>query len=825
MSQITKFSISILISFGIGLLYSVHIEPLPKIGPFFNPFSGFFQNAERKEFSDDIIISENSVHKIEATVAYDSFRIPHIYAKNSFSKNFALGYTVARDRLWQMDIMSRVASGRVSEVFGARALNFDRKQRRIGMGLGAKNKLKKALDNEVSKTFLISFSAGVNEYIKTLEKEKLPFEYKLLGYKPELWTPLKSLYIFMYMSYDLCYSETDISNNLLLQALGKEVFDIIQPENPAYSLPVIRDKKFSYIDSISSLQEVDFQNIFTADLEVIKEKKEKSEHAFYERSNNPFETNALGSNNWVVHGSKSNTKMPILSNDPHLSFSLPAIWYAVHIHDEKSNVFGVTIPGMPGVVIGANNKTSWGFTNTGLDVTDWFAIKESDNKTQYFIDDNWTDYEIVIEEIRIKNEDSFYDTVKYTKHGPVVYDHSFNPHLFNKPLALHWVAHDASEELYALYKINIGRSIKDFKKGLKYYSSPLQNAVFSDVTGNIGIFTSGRIPVRFPKHGKFVMDGTRSDLLWKEYIPYLQNPKEVNPKSERLYSANQQTTTTKYPYYHSTFKSHFSFSRAERIQEMFDEIDIHSKETAAQMQADIVSPVTRDWAKKLLEKLENSELEASEKKWYHSIKKWDYSYSANSQVPSLIERFIDTFIVTLWDEINTISPLIDFPARRITLELLKTNKIESFYDILSTEKKESLNDLFEHSFKVAVKEFEKKPLAWGQQNGVDIWHITKIKELSEVDLSLSGCGGCPSAMKTNKKGTNTSGPSWKMITTYKNGKSVMKGIYPGGQSGNPGSYYYKTFIDKWKSGKYIDINSPENKEDAMEKATHIIQFK
>ncbi|NJN43137.1 MAG: penicillin acylase family protein [Flammeovirgaceae bacterium] len=301
------------------------------MGKFLDPFQGFWQNAESGNEEDTVI--EIPGLNGEVSVYFDSLQIPHVFSSTEEDLYFTQGYITARHRLWQMEFQTHAAAGRISEIIGEAALDFDRYNRRIGMVYAAENSLKSIEDDPTAKMVIDNYTNGINAYIKSLKPKDYPLEYKLLNYEPELWTNLKSALLLKYMSKTLNISEKDMEMTNALSVFGKDMLDVLYPDYEKVGDPIV-DKTGDWnfdpirIDSVP----------FALPLELIA----------LHRPEKPSPD--VGSNNWAVSGSKTSTGYPMLSNDPHLTLSLPSIWYIMHLNGPNTNAMGATLPGAPSII-------------------------------------------------------------------------------------------------------------------------------------------------------------------------------------------------------------------------------------------------------------------------------------------------------------------------------------------------------------------------------------------------------------------------------------------------------------------------------------------
>ena len=481
--------------------------PFPPLGKMINPFDGFWQNAEPVATPPD---QQLDFPQLEGPVKIrmDNRLVPHIFAGTLEDAIFAQGYITAKYRLWQMDISVRSAGGTLSEILGETTLNRDKRQRRKGMLWAAENALAAWERNPEGRRLIHAYTNGVNAYLQDLAPEDYPIEYKLLNYKPEPWSPLKSALFFKAMAETLSTYEEDLEASNTLQHLGREQFDFLFPEWKADQSPVIPASVVW-----------DFEN---TPPEVIEEEAEEPApimigEALPARSI-PKPAPLIGSNNWAVSGQRTANGSPILCNDPHLTLSLPSIWFEVQLHTPDVNVYGVSLPGLPGVIIGFNENIAWGLTNVGQDVLDWYRIDWTDeSKEKYLLDGKETPADLRVELFRVRGrKEPVMDTVRYTIWGPVVYE---SPSSEYADMAMRWIAHDTPAEkpfyeLGTFVQLAKAKNYNDYQKALAGYDNPGQNFVFASKQGDIAITVNGKFPVKDPQQGRFVQDGSRSANAW-----------------------------------------------------------------------------------------------------------------------------------------------------------------------------------------------------------------------------------------------------------------------------------------------------------------------
>lgn len=795
-------AISLLIN---GLLVYVldtrSILPLP-LGSFLSVQEGVWQNAEPtdKDYNADLKLDGL---KGEVNVYFDERLVPHVFAADENDAYFVQGYLHAKFRLWQMEFQTHAAAGRISEIVGSKGLTFDRNQRRIGMVYAAENALAAMEKDPQTISALNAYTAGINSFIEKINTSELPIEYKLLGYVPEKWNNLKSALFIKQMTNTLAGYDRDLEYTNALEILGEEKFRILYSDIPDSLYPVIPPGT-TYASATSDL-------LPPASADSLYFKRKDTIEFVEDYKPDPLN----GSNNWVVSGSKTKSGKPILANDPHLSLTLPSIWYEIQINTPSFNAYGVSFPGIPGVVIGYNDSIAFGFTNAGRDVKDYYEIQFKDKTKQvYFFNNDWVKTSMRIESIKIKDSLPFLDTVAYTTFGPVTYDHSFKHALSNeKAYALRWVAHDTSNVLKMWMLLNRAKNYNDYYEAISYFNVPGQNMIFASASGDIALWQQGTFPLRWQDQGLFVMPGKDSSYMWKGYIPKDENPHSLNPVEGYLSSANQRAADPSYPYF---MPGSYEVYRPITINRKLAELN---NITIADMQklqnnnynvfAEMAVPI-------LLRNIDSSKLTNDEFRFLNMVSSWNLYNDVQ-------EKGTTCFSIW-WDSLNTVIfnddlvrekiPVIK-PEKFVLLESIIKDTNFIFIDDISTDKLETLKDqvtlaLQKASLKLTELEKENK-LAWGAFKNTTVYHLLRSNTMpfAREGLDIGGGAGIVNAT------THDHGPSWKMIIEMETPIKAV-GVYPGGQSGNPGSKFYDSFIDTWAKGEYYDLTMM-NQEDVQQK--------
>jgi len=789
MKSILKFGVSALICLFFTLLLNNPIPgtPIPPLGKVLNPFTGFWQNGGRKIKEQETVYLEHSNLTEKVKIIFDKRRVPHIFAENTEDALFAQGYLLAQHRLWQMDISTRSSSGRLSEIMGTKTLERDQLQRRRGMVFAAENALNKWKKSPEFK-FVEAYTNGINAFIDQLQPAHYPIEFKLLNYQPERWTPLKTALFNKAMAEMLSRANEDIEMTNVRRLLGDSITADLYPQLYPNESPIIPN------DVVFDFTPVGLPESTPPTIGLI-------EHKVYSKP-----PPQLGSNNWAVSGSKTASGYPILCNDPHLGLTLPSIWFELQINTPESNVYGVCLPGVPGIVIGFNETSAWGVTNVGHDVVDWYKIKWTDaKKEKYLVNGQEKSAELKIEAYEVKGQGTVYDTVRYTQWGPVVHQY---PGKLDQDLAMRWVAHNsAGNELKTFHGLNTNKNYTDYRKSITNFASPAQNIVYANKQGDIGITVQGQLPIRTLEQGTVVQSGESTANDWRGFIPMDQLPHVKNPPRGFVSSANQRSTNADYPYPYWSMHGGFEAYRGRTLNRKLDTMEQITVADMKGLQTDVYGLKPAEALPALLALLDKTELNESEKKYFDLLNKWDYQYERKAGSPILFNTWFSIFYKKTWDEIYALDKdnEMSFPRNRRTIALLNEMPGHDFFDIQeTTDKKETAKDIAKMSFtemakKIATWEGDGNTLEWSNYKKLSINHIGFIPAFSRTDLKVEG-----DAKTLNAIG-RTWGPSWRMIVAFGPGKPKAYGIYPGGQSGNPGSPNYDNMLEDWATGKYYEL--------------------
>ncbi|RXK61848.1 penicillin acylase family protein [Lacibacter luteus] len=811
--RLIPFLISSAVTIGLVYTLNTRIGPAPALGKFLSPQHGFWQNAEPadKNFSEELRFPQLSGN---ANVYFDERLVPHVVADNDADAYFIQGYLHAKFRLWQMEFSTHAAAGRISEIIGERAVNFDKEQRRIGMVFAAENMLKEMEVNEFTKLSVDNYTKGVNAYIETLAESELPIEYKILGYSPEKWNNLKTALFIKQMTKTLAFSVDDLPLTALRKVFSDDQIEILYPQLQDSLDPIVPKGTTFAPPAATAVAPVGADSVY------LQKKDSALKMALMDQ---PSKDN--GSNNWAVSGAKTKSGAPILCNDPHLELSLPAIWYEMQITTNNMNAYGVSFPGIPGVVIGFNDSIAFGFTNAGRDVRDFYEIKFKDNtKKQYWFNNEWRDAPQRIEEIKVKGKPAVFDTVAYTVFGPVTYDESFTTPLTNKKaIATRWIAHDPSNELLMWHYLDRAKNYDDYYNAIKYFTVPAQNMIFASKRGDIAIWQQGHFPLRWNRQGLYVMPGQDSSYMWQGIIPPDENPHQVNPERGFVSSANQRPVDGTYPYF---IPGGYDVYRGLEINRRLAKMNGITTTDMQQLQNVNYNPFA-EVVTKLMKKYTNaSSLSADEKRFFEMIQQWDLQNNINSKAATVFQVWFDSLETKIWyDELTQQDSVVyAWPYENTLADALTRDSAFSFIDDINTTAKETIYDVFAASLKAAIPvllQMEKEgKLEWGAHKNTTVYHMLKdaVMPFARKGLAIGGGKHIINAAQ------HSHGPSWRMIVELTNETDAYV-VYPGGQSGNPGSKYYDLFIDTWAAGKYYKAWVMKKGEEKNAKVKWTMTFK
>jgi penicillin amidase len=763
-------------------------------------------------------------------VDFDRQGIPHIYAQSAPDAYLALGYLHARDRLFQMEVYRRRGSGTLAEVFGPSQLQDDIFIRQIGIRRGAEAIWQSPrLDASVRREFE-AYCAGVNARIAELA-DRLPPAFQQLGIRPAPWTPVDALVFARYMGWDQSGTDTDVWMGMLVEKLGldtvNELFPLDRPYEistvPASSLVASGDRggaaaaeKNAGDDTRATdrIAEADAPR-FPAGFD--QAALELHRRFVAGRTGSRF---AFGSNNWVIDGHKSATGKPILANDPHLGFSLPAIWYTAHLVAPGLDVIGVTFPGFPYAVIGHNDRVAWGLTNLQSDAVDYFIEKtDPAHRSQYFYKGSWRDLDRREEDVPVRGDKPYHLVTESTVHGPLVTTHGVR-------FALDWTGLEPSFEVLAFRGMNRARNVADYKLALRDLAVPALNVIYADVDGNIAIAPHGRLPVRKHGLGRWPVDGASGDYDWLGFIPDDRLPFALNPPEHYLASANGRPAPVGYPYYLG-----WMWDPSYRTRRIHQLLETHQQVTVADMetfQTDAHDVAAERFVPVLLaayDRQPSGDVPAGGDRVRAALaelRRWDFVARPESVAETIWTAWLEAYRQTVWQnhfEAAGVEPwdggwgFAGSNERQPEIEVLEflTREVPEspWFDNVRTPERESRDDVIRSSFAAAVQKLaaERGPEVhdwrWGKTNVLRLHSLTGVAALDRGGIEVPGDEF--TLGPGDDGGEVTGGASWRMVVDLGD-LSKSAGMYPGGQSEDPSSRHYVDQMQPWAAGRYLPLH-------------------
>lgn len=721
--------------------------------------------------------------KSTVTVGRDDRGIPYIEAEADADVYFAQGYVTAGDRLFQMDLMRRLARGETSEIFGITRLEEDKRWRRFNFSRISEDSLQ-FLSPDL-RSALESYARGVNAYIATLDEKTLPPEFQILQYRPREWRPSDTVVIGKILSDAL---STTWRNDLLRASLNDlpkdKLADLTNQVTPYDVVLFGKDVKApiaanDYLSGGISPELLaladDAENVRRRSLEMA---------GFYAEE-------LAASNNWVISGKRTVDGKPILANDPHLAPTAPGIWYLTHLSTPTMRVSGVTFPGVPGIVLGHNANIAWGATNVGPDVQDLY-IETFNEEGECRTPKGWEKPVIRKETINVRSNplktatESVTIQVIETRNGPVILEEGGNKY------ALRWTAFDPqNSEFEAFYRWNRAKDWNEFKNALKSYGGAAQNFVYADVKGNIGWYAASKIPIRRKGDGAFPYDGSTTDGDWVGTIPFEELPNLYNPPSGLIVTANQRIVGTSYKYTQMSRDAAAPW-RARQIVNTLDAKKKITMDDVRDAQLDTHNIPLANLAKEIVKR------GAASPETLELLMLWDGRMNADSRAALLVNEIRNR----LANKMAANTPIPGYLIRERLLDwAVRTNSprwlpkgFANYAELLKLCDAEVRTSLAE-------------PTRYGADNSTWLWGKTVVSrfvhplaavpligsQFAIPEVPINGSGQTPNVGNYVSMRLIASPGNW----------DATRHVIPLGQSGNPKSPHFKDHFDKWKSGEPV----------------------
>ena len=727
----------------------------------------------------------------EVTVYFDKNGVPHINANNQHDAYMALGYVHAQDRLWQMELIRRIAAGRLAEVFGKDLVRTDK----MLSGLGIEEAAKKAIDklDPHSKPYKMTqaYLDGVNEFITN---GPTPLEFTLVGLEKENYT-IKDVYnVFGYMAFNFAVAhKTDPLMTEIKEKLGS-----------------------AYVEELTNT----FSKNLTINKSNNKQISAEMSIAVHDIMNDMPISPFIGSNSWVIAPEKTKNGQVLFANDPHISFAQPSVWYQNHIKTPDYEIYGFNLALMPYPLLGHNRDYAYGLTMLANDDLNFYTEENNpENPNQYKTAGGYKDYEIISKTIKVKDGlDTTYQ-IKVSEHGPIMND-LIDQIKEDKPVAMYWLYTQLPNELLDVsYGMAHAESIDHFKNTAAKIHAPGLNVMYGDAQGNIGWFASARLyQLRDSLSSKFYLDGATGLDDVKEFLDFSENPKAMNPEWNYVYSANNQMDSVRGKLYTGYYQPQ---DRAKRIVTLLEGKNDFTKDDVAKMIYDVTSSTTPEISKHLIAGIDKSKLDPSGKKALDILSKWDGSYYKESIAPTIYNRFLYEFLAATYkDELG--KSFFLFINTQLQDQVLgeQVKREESLWwdDVTTTDKKETKSDIINRSFRKAMS-FLTNQLG----SNVESWKWNRVLSI-EHGHTLGKAGGLLRKLFNvgpfetiggnevinnhifNLDSTGyykvTAGPSSRRVIDFSDIENSFS-VLPTGQSGNVFSPHYKDQAQKYLDGKFI----------------------
>ena len=727
-------------------------------------------------------------------VTRDGHGVPVIEASNLNDLFFAQGFVTAQDRLWQMDVMRRFAGGELSEILGEETVKLDREQKILGLRAAAEKSL--AIGNARDRSFLEAYAQGVNAFIAT-HGDRLPIEFRILRYMPKPWTIEDSVVIANQMVKDLNYNYfyDALAREKILAKLGAELTADLYVNSSWHDRPptVMREDLGQTESSSSDSDEDDEEE--SPDNSVTHQN-----HLAFPSASLPEGLPVNGSNDWVVSGTHSVSGKPLLSNDMHLGHQMPNLWYEAHLHCGALDVAGVSLPGMPFVIVGHNQRIAWGFTNVGPTVTDVF-IENFNAQGAYQTPNGWVQPDHRAEVVHVRGKPDVNVDVRITRHGPIITELVPGE---TRPLALRWTLYDGLR--IPFFDVDTAQNWDDFKKAFSQLDAPGQNAVYADVDGNIGYHATGKVPIRAAGDGSLPVSGADNAHEWVSYIPFDKLPNTYNPPSGIIATANGRITPDNFP--NSVSMEWEAPWRTARIYHVLESGRQFSAADMLALQTDIHSETDQFAAERFVYAIDHaSKPSARVRQAADLMRSWDGLMQASSAAPTITENAIrELRRLILEPKLGTAAPnstsdgslnwkTYSWEMRSVWLENILLHRpkrwlpesFASYDELLAAAVESAVND--PHAPK------DLSTWRWGVYNAVEIQHPVLGKIPIVRRWSGPGVQEQSGSGYTVKAVSRRHGPSERFTANLADLDESTLNLVTG-QSGNFLSPYY---MDQWRN--------------------------
>ncbi len=729
----------------------------------------------------------------EVIVYYDEIGVPHINAQNQKDAFTALGYVHAQDRLWQMELIRRIAAGRLAEIFGKELIKTDKFFSGLGIEEASANTIKNLDKNSEAYKLTMAYLDGINQF---MADGPTPIEFYLARVDKEKYT-LKDVYnVFGYMAFSFAAAhKTDPMLNEVKEKLGAAYFNEISLSNVKNTELIKNEKQPILTAGVASAMQDLYKNLPLA----------------------PF----IGSNSWVIGADKTKNGRVIFANDPHIGFAQPSVWYQSHIKTPDYEMYGFNLALSPFSLIGHNREYAYGMTMFENDDVDFYYEKNNpSNPNEYLTKSGFKTYNVIEKRIKVKGEkDSVYQ-IKVSIHGPIMND--LIDHINEeRPMAMQWIYTKLNNELLEVgYDLSHSNSLAKFKKGARRLHAPGLNMMYGDAKNNIAWFASGKLyKYREGVNRKTILEGASGKDEIEEYFDFEENPQAINPSINYVYSANNQPDSIKgglYPGYY------LPEDRAKRIVGFLETKNDFTKEDVAKMMYDVTSATVSANIANLSTGIDKKNLTPSEKLSLDYLRKWNGFYGRKEIAPTIYNRFIyEVLVATYKDEMGkSFNQFINTPYQDKAFSEQIVREESVWWDNVKTvNTKETRTDIITNSYKKAIAFLGNQlgenlqDWTWDRVISVEYPHaLGKVAALRKYfnvgPFKTRGGNEVINNQIFNLDSTGvykiTAGPSTRRIVDFSDVENSL-GILPTGQSGNVFSDHYKDQAQKYIDGEFVKM--------------------
>ncbi len=784
--------VCLLVAASMAVLLGRSFEDIQPLGKLISPSTGIWRHASTgdTEAQQQLALALKQKGIEDVSLSFDEDGVPHLTAEKDSSLYFAQGFITAYYRLWQMDFLSRLTAGRAAELLGEKALPVDRFFRRLKLPGAAEASADLLVSDLVTREAVLAYVDGVNSRIEQIEITSLPFEYRLFGTHPEPWTPERIAYLSKYMTWELTGYMYDYRYTQTKNKISGEILELLFPRTSKFPATILGDDNSTKKDRLQTLRSsaATPQLVATRQFEPPLEIQSDPQN---------------GSNNWAINGRLMASGRALVSNDLHLSYTLPALWFPIHLASSNQNVFGASLPGSPGVIVGFNDNVSWAVTNGTNDVLDWHSLRFRDeNHRAYLFNGTWRP--VVISEEKIWLPDGRFELIqtRETHIGPILFEEGDTKNFNETPsgLAIQWTGLIPSNELRTFLLLNRANTTAECLDSLKGYIAPPQNFLCADKDGRISYRLSGVFPAREHSDGRDVREAVGDADVWQGYLA-----SEENPQRDRV--ADYIVTANQAPFNGDRQADYGWFFanpyRADTIGELIESKKKRGKirpEEIVEMQANDLNKLTlffRDWAARHLPhdfpaSLPSQHLRSNLCWKEANLASWNGRHDPESKAATLASAWMERFESAVWESVIGNARDHHWPSRWRLMETVTNQEAvaklgleKPIGDILLT----SLLDACEHLY-----EAHHDLPAWSAYQTTSIRHTGRIPGLGRKRVKA---GGAADSVFANK---GHHGPTWKMVVSMETPPRAWAMI-PGGKSGDPSSLEYDGALNEWGEGK------------------------